>query len=393
MIQEEKWEKKKKKMLQKIQNKNIYSIAEPSLHLANLLSLEIINYFKNTIFYINRLIICYSYFTFSTPIYFTNLYQTLYISTILSKRLRIRKWKYKKKKINKFKVLRKIRKLLIHKKKKKYTLVFVNNIHGFLKKVTVNKTLPLVNRIPLTERVLNNSYLEFFYKNNKDGSNINYNYSKFLTLKSYEETGSQDLTIFLRNYNQKPYWKLRISRLIHWNFFYKQKSIREQRYKTFLPTFLRNQNTFTNINVYLLTFFTNMQVSWTRVQSISSFLKKIMIIQASNSIFFLPKAFSRVINWKFFKKKSFRLRKKISRWSYLNYKRWQFPWLQRKKTFPKCIRHLKPILNVLKSLTHYDAITGYLLFFHKLQKYQLSFSESFKVNALTKLHMYRYNSN
>ena len=380
-------------MLEKIQNK---SFSLSNLHIepvSNFLSWEIVYYITNKLFYISKLASVYSFFTFSSPVYFINFYQTLFISTILSNKLKLRKWKYKKKKINKFKVLRKIRKLLIHKKRKKYTPTFLTNINGFFKKLTVIRALPLINKVPLTDRVIQNSYLDFFYKNNKNGCDINYNYSHFLTLKGFEDESVQDLTIFLRNYNQKPYWKLRLARIIHWNFFYKQKSIREQRYKTFLPTFLKKQNRFTNINIYLLAFFTNMQVSWTRIQLITSFLKKIMVIKASNSIFFLPRTFSGVINWKFLKKKSFRLRKKIGRWSYLNYKRWQFPWLQKKKTFPNCIKHLKPIFNILKNLTHYDPITGYLLFFHKLQKYQLSFTESLKTNALTKIHMYRYNSN
>jgi hypothetical protein len=95
--------------------------------------------------------------------------------------------------------------LLIHKKKKTRTLTFLTNINGFFKKVTTRGTLSLANKIPLTERLIQNSYLDFFYKNNKKGCNINYNYSNFLTLKSYGDENTQDLTIFLRNYNQKPY--------------------------------------------------------------------------------------------------------------------------------------------------------------------------------------------
>ena len=91
------------------------------------------------------------------------------------------------------------------------------------------------------------------------------------------------------------------------------------------------------------------------------------------------------------KKKSFKIRKKIGKWSYLNFKKFQHPWLQKKKNFPKVVKHLKPNLNFLYKTTQYDPGTGALVFFNKINDYDLTFSEILKANYLTKLHGYRYN--
>lgn len=311
---------------------------------------------------------------------------------LFSGRSKFRKWKYKKKKVSKKKLLRRIRKFLIHKKRidKVFSKMFSFNYFSY--KLNIINRIELINRAPLTERILQTSYLECFYKLNKEPEDIKNNSNNFTNLKSYEDD-KNDITIFLRNFHQKPYWKLRLSRILHWNFFFKRKAIREQRYKSFLPNFLKKQKKYTNISIYLLTLFTNMKISWTRAQKLTSFLKKNFIIKVSNSIFFLPRVLSTVINWKLLKKKNFAKKKKIGRWSFLNYKRWQSPWLQKKKNFPKLIKHVQPNMKVFKKLTHFDPLTGYLLFFKNVNNYELSFSESLKVNMLVKLHMYRYNSN
>lgn len=361
--------------------------------LANLSILEIVYSVQHWWIFIKNLSSLYRLFIASYKINYIYWSKSLLLSSALSIKFKKTKWKYKKNIIKRCKLLKKIKKILIHRKLKKTSVFFSQNISFFSKKLTIEMKSSLTDRIPLTSRVIQNSYLDFFYKFSKEDTDIEYNLNTFSTLKSFEKSTDESLTIFLRNYDDKPYWKLRLSRILHWKFFFKKKSIRKQRYSSFLPFFLKKQKEFTNLYIYLLTIFTNMQMSWTRIQTITLFIKKILIIKVSPSIFFLPTSFSNVINWKFLKTKTFKNKKKISRWSYLNFKRWQFPWLQKKKNFPKIIKHITPTLSCLKSLTHFDPITGYLLFFSKIYNYQLSIGDSFKINFLVKLHMYRYKSN
>ncbi len=380
-------------MLQKTKNPTKLLLIFATGKLSHMYMQEVVYLFYNRWNLFISYLDIYNFFKLCLPCRFFTIYSTMILSSTLVKKKFIRKWIYKKNRINKSKLLRRIRKLLIHKKFKKTNTFFYFNYQSFLKKIKFKNQNPLSNRIPLTQRVIENSYLEFFYKFNKEGYDIVSNYNEFLTLKSYNIYGDKDFTIFLRNYHQKPYWKLRTARILHWNFFFKTKTIREQRYKKFLPLFLQKQKNFTNIYIYFLILFTNMQFSWIRIQQLTSFLKNILVVKVSDSVFFLPTTLSNLFNWKFLKKKNFFKKKKISRWSYLNYKRWQFPWLQRKKNFPKNIKHVQPTCNVFKSLTQFDTLTGYLLYFGNLGTYELSPNELFKVNFLTKLHMYRYNSN
>ena len=315
----------------------------------------------------------------------------LIISKFLFKKLKKRKWKYKKKKLNKIKILRKLRKSLIHKKFKKLRGNFLNlfTLKSFLKKKLTNFS-PLINKIPLTQRVLNNSYLEFFYKFKKDIDLITFNFNSFINVKAYD-LDSENFTIYLRNYHQKPYWKFRLARIIHWDFFFKKKKLKKQRYKSFLVKFLKNYKKYSSIYIYFINLFILNQISWTRIQKFTSFLKDLLVINLKGQVYLLPVSFLRLVNWKKQKKKSFKIRKKIGKWSYLNFRKFQQPWLQKKKNFPKIVKHLKPNISILYKTSQYDPGTGALILFNKLNDYDLTFSELLKVNYLTKLHGYRYN--
>lgn len=314
-----------------------------------------------------------------------------FVQKFLLKRLRKRKWKFRKRKINKIKFLRKLRKSLIHRKFLRKTINFFKfkNKEFFIQK---NKKafLPIINKIPLTERVLNNSYLEFFYKFKKEKNDIKEFLNTFFSLKSYDEC-DDNFRIYLRNYHQKPYWKFRLARIIHWKFFFKKKTLRKQRYKSFLPIFLKKHHKYSCVYIYFINIFILNQLSWTRTQKFITFLKQLLILKLSEFIYLLPVGFFKLLNWKKEKKKSFKARKKIGKWSYLNFRKFQRPWLQKKKNFPKVIKHLKPNITTLRKTIQYDPGTGSILILRKLENFSLSFSELLKANYMVKLHGYRYN--
>lgn len=318
-------------------------------------------------------------------------YDLLIIQGFLVKKLKKRMWTYKKKRINKIRFLRKLRKSLIHRKLSSKTVNFLKFklTAYFLKKIN-KKNTPLINKIPLTERVLNNSYLEFFYKFKKEKTYIQEQLNSCLNMK-YSEPDYENFTVYLRNYHQKPFWKLRLARIIHWNFFFKKKALKKQRYKSFLSFFLKKYKKYSSVYIYLINLFLFSQVSWTRIQKFLSPFKQLLVTKLNRSIYLLPLSFFKLINWRKEKKKSFKSRKKIGKWSYLNYKRSQYPWLQKKKNFPKIIKHLEPNTNTFKKFMQYDPGTGAVVFFRSLNKFSLDFSEMFKANYLIKLHGYRYN--
>ena len=389
---ERKWEKKKKKLLQK-QNSSyrdpvIYFFENvPNIYLIKFLYLSTYN-----LSHINNYTTLINKFNLTTILFNIQLYSTQFLINITSQKQITKAWKYRTKNLNKLKSLKSLKKLIIHKKYNNNSISFIDNFEGFFKRKHVIQTPSLVDRAPLTQRVVETSYLELFYKLNKEGLRIEHS-DNYLSFKDKKMSHENDLTIFLRNYHKKPYWKLRLSRIIHWDFFFKSKTIREQRYKSFAPKFLKKQQSFTNIAVYFVIFFTNIQISWIRAQKLIVYLKEILIRKASNSVYFLPIILSNIVHWKFICENNIIKKKIINRWSYLKYKHWQFPWLQKKKNFPKIIKHIQPNIEVLKKLTHYDTMTGYLLFFYEVKKFQLSFTECFKVNFSVKIHMYRYNSN
>lgn len=331
-----------------------------------------------------------SYYNFSQ--FFKNILIFTSISTILSNIIK-KKFFLKKRKWKRFKSLRTFTKVIKYRNIKKRSIqnYFSSLNFSGLKLETLFK-LPLINRIPLTQRLIDEEYAEFFYKLNKDKTDELHIPDSFLEYDIFGETYDDDLflTVYLRNYDQKPYWKLKVSRVIHWEFFF-NKSLREQRYKGFLRNFLKKYNKFDTVLLQYITYFSLFQCSWTRISAIKSFLRSVLTT-SKNNIIFTPLFFSNYFNWNFFKKKNFRRRKKVGKWSYLNFKRYVCPWLTKKKNFPKRIKHLRPNFNYLKNISQFDPLTGYLALFTKPYNYTVSPIEYFKLNSLIKLHTYRYHA-
>ncbi len=297
---------------------------------------------------------------------------------------------YRKRIFKKLKFLRFYKKLITHKKHKSQGIsykwsIFYRTI--FRKKTTENI---LINKISLSQKLLNTSFLEFFYKYSKNKDQHKLKEQTYTTL--HIPNNSNYFTIFLRNYHQKPYWKFRTARIIHWNFFFK-KTLRQKRFNNFLQIYIKNYKKFSNVYVYLLALYSKLSLSQSRLQKISSFLKEFYINKLTCNLLIIPIYFQRKINWNFYKNRSKRLHSRLSRWSYLNFKRYSFPWLQRKKNFPKLVKHLNSNFLILKKLTHFDPMTGYLLILKKITQFSISFDQIFKTNYLLKLHNYRYKAN
>jgi len=326
---------------------------------------------------------------FEEYLFFWNLKLMNLIKYDKVRKLRLRRWRLKKRKLRKLYAFKKIKRFMIFKKFKKlhfknYTKTLTYQINNQY----VGKNI-LIQKIPVSERLLSNYNLEFFYKLNKftkeDLIFISNNYELNL------ETESDEFLVYLRNYHQKPYWKFRKARITHWNLFFK-KTIRKQRYKTFLKRFMKQYHKLFYTYTFLFNFFTKFKISWTRLNKFSSFWKN-SVVECNREVLKLPLFFSNFFNWKLLQKRSFFLKKKIGRWSFLNFKRANLPWLQRKKTPPKAINHVQPNCHFLKYLSYWDPMTGYLQMFEKPELDLLPVNNDFKTNYLVKLHMYRYKSN
>lgn len=84
-----------------------------------------------------------------------------------SKRVKLRKFKLKRRKLRKIYVLRKLRKIIFFKKLKKKFFANTSSatIKTYSKIMEYNKTL--VKRIPVSRRIIESTSVEFFYKLNK----------------------------------------------------------------------------------------------------------------------------------------------------------------------------------------------------------------------------------
>lgn len=304
------------------------------------------------------------------------------------KKIKFKKWKFKKKKLRKLYVLKKIRKFIRFKRfKQKNFFLFQKLNHYTVSFSKIPKNI-LVQKIPLTEKIINTYNVEFFYKLNKKAQlqNFSDDWSFFPSDYSYSK-----FSIYSRNYHQKPYLKLRRSRVLHWNLFYK-KTIRKQRYKSFLNRFMKKYTNFSYDYTFIVNLFTKFCISWTRTSKLPS-IAKLLILDKKDKIIKLPLFFNKVFNWRFLKKRNYILKKKIGRWSFLNFKRFKFPWLQRKKHSPKGVNHIQPNIQTFFQLGYLDKLTGYFMLNTELKKFTLPALETFKANSLIKLHMYRYKSN
>lgn len=125
------------------------------------------------------------------------------------RKVRIRKFKMKRKKVRKLYVFRKLKKVILFRKlKKRY---FVKTAYNMpLLSLWLNKgSKTLIKRIPVSTRVIEATSVEFFYKMNKK---FNRNLVEDYDLVDEEVT---EFIIYLRNYHQKPYFKFRKARMAH----------------------------------------------------------------------------------------------------------------------------------------------------------------------------------
>lgn len=65
----------------------------------------------------------------------------------------------------------------------------------------------LVNKVPLTRRILEDEFSEFYYKLNKDKTDEFRIPDSFLECNIFEDEEDEDdlLTVYLRDYDRKPY--------------------------------------------------------------------------------------------------------------------------------------------------------------------------------------------
>jgi hypothetical protein len=113
----------------------------------------------------------------------------------------------------------------------------------------------------------------------------------------------------------------------------------------------------------------------------------------AKNIFQIPVFFSKFINWGFFKIKNRTNSKKLGKWSYLKFKKFSLPWLQKKKNFPKIVKHINPNLKYFQIASYYDPLTGYVYLNNSFKKENLNVLDIAPINFLVKLHIYRYNPN
>ncbi len=307
----------------------------------------------------------------------------------IAKKRKFKKWKLKKRKFKKLYILKKFKKFIIAKRfKTKHFKSNSRNKFFSIKCYQFNRKV-LVQRIPISANLFSSYNTEFYYKLNK------YTTENLLIAKKkksyFNIKKKKKLLIYLRNYHQQPYWKLRKARIAHWNLFY-SKTIRKQRYKHFINKFIKNYNKLSYSYVFFVNFFTKFNLSWTHTSKLERFIK-LSLISKENNILKLPLFFNSLFNWKFLKKRNYFWKKKIGRWSYLNFKRATQPWLQRKKNAPKQIKHIKPKFFFFKTSSYWDVMTGYLYLLPQSYKFLFPVLDDFKVNLLIKLHMYRYKSN
>lgn len=301
------------------------------------------------------------------------------------RKVRIRKFKMKRRKVRKLYVFRKLKKVILFRKLKKRYFVKTAHNRPLLSLWLNNGSKTLIRRIPVSTRVIEATSVEFFYKMNKK---FNRNLVEDYDLVDEEVT---EFIIYLRNYHQKPYFKFRKARMAHWRLFF-NKTLRQQRYKGFLKRFMKKYEQLSYTLNFLVNFFTKVKLSWTRCSKLESFLK-LYVVEYSHNIVRIPLIFMNFFKWGVLRKKSYFLRKKMGRWSYLNFRRATCPWLQKKKNSPKLSYHIQPNLHYFNAISYWDFMTGFLHLEEELRVHSLPVANQFKANFLAKLHMYRYKAN
>lgn len=291
----------------------------------------------------------------------------------------------------KIRSLRKIKKIFIFKKMKKIKSInFSFNFFNIFIKSNKKSNNNLFKRIPLSKRVVLRNNLEIFYKLHRK---VHLKIKDLLVNKKSISMPplKKRFKIFLRNFHQKPYWKLRLARIAHWSLF-TTKTLRKQRYTIFFEKFIKNYQKLSHNFFFYLNFFMKTALSWTRLGYSESFFKDIFV-ENTKSILKLPLFFFKKFNWSVLVKKTFFMKKRIGKWSYLNYKRSQLPWLQRKKNSPKNINHTQPNKLVLMAISSWDILSNTLFLHKKLEPFVFQTKDNFKVNWQIKLNLFRYKSN
>jgi hypothetical protein len=206
---------------------------------------------------------------------------------------KIKKLKRRTKRLLKnLRFLRKVKKINILKKGKNYNYLTYYNFITILTKKLYLKNNILVKKIPLSKRVVSKNNLEFFYKLHKHTKK---NLNELFTNESGFTNNSQNkLRVYLRNFHQQPYLKLRKARVIHWELFY-NKTIRKQKYRSFINKFLKKYSQLSYNYSFFFNFFLKTFLSWTRFSNLESFLKLLMV-HKGGSILKLPHFLFNVFN-------------------------------------------------------------------------------------------------
>lgn len=272
---------------------------------------------------------------------------------------------------------RKFKKMRIQKKKIKLKRNKINSINiilliqNFIIKYVKNFYQNLLQLILLNKKIYEYNLLYFFYKYNR------------------EDYFQNSFSNYLYDYNRKPFWKLRKSRNVHWSVIY-SKTIKKRRYINFNKFSLKFINIFFDKFIPFIVYLNSYYISWYNIQKITKLLKLYNINLKKKSIFQLPIFLNYFINWKLSKKKKIYLKKKVGRWSFLNFKKFCQPWLQKKKNFPKVVKKLFPKLNILVKDLYYDYNIGSLLILKKQLSKNIPFINNIYNNYLLKLNTFRY---
>lgn len=305
---------------------------------------------------------------------------------------KLKKSIYKKHYIKKIRSIRKFKNIFKSKLYRLNNLIYNFNFTYVIKREYDTPIKILTQRITLTKRVVEDSNLHYFFKFNKNYENHYQDLIKSANSNTSKFSINEDFTLFLRNFHKKPYNKLRLARLVHWGFFFK-KTIKKQKYKKFINPYIKKSHTKYLDQLFIFCYFLNCKISPTRLNRITKQLTSLVTTQLSAKIISLPIISNQYISWSFFKKKNSKLKHKLGKWSFLNFKKFLYPWLQKKKNFPKIVEHIQPKFLYLSQLMQLDPSTNYLYLTKKLNKFFTPISENLKLNFYLKLHMFRYKAN
>ena len=227
---------------------------------------------------------------------------------------------------------------------------------------------------PLTGKLVELSIVEYFYKIAKPLHNTHRSFS-----------------INFRDYNRKPYWKLRKARLVHWDLE-TSNTINKRRYTNYLATsFSKDQNTLFSSSFLHMA---SVNLPHTQFQKINKSLTKhfwISNISPRYSIFKLPIFLTNYLNWNLYNKKEALIGKKLGKWAYLNFKRFVSPWLdKKKKKIPYFLNSRSVKYDFFKKYSYFDSNVSVGLLFKETGDEKNPLSRIVNNNFLLKLNVFRY---